>query len=244
MNLSKTILLTGACGGLGSVIAEKLATAGYQLALHVKEEDERSVELASHLGKASYRFFSADLEKEEEIIEMVKAIEAHFGSLYAVINNAGIAYSGMSWKQSAEDWDRVFNSNTKAPWLVSKHALPLLRKSNTGRIIYISSIVAHRPLAGTSAYAASKSALEGLTRAQAVELSKFNITVNCIAPGYFNAGMIDAVSDIQQSEIAKATPAARLGKAEELAAHISYLCSDEAAFINGQIHHINGGLYI
>ncbi|MBK9320850.1 MAG: uracil phosphoribosyltransferase [Bacteroidetes bacterium] len=101
-----------------------------------------------------------------------------------------------------------------------------------GRILYISSVVAHRPLAGTSAYAASKAALEGLTRAQAVELSRFGITVNCIAPGYFDAGMISSVEDDIRKDLQKQTPAGRLGHASELAAAVVYLCATPLGIAN------------
>ena len=166
------------------------------------------------------------------------------GSVEVLVNNAGIPYSGLSWKQSLESWQEIFSVNTTAAWMLSKHCIPQMRTYEKGRIIYISSVVAHRPLAGTSAYAASKAALEGLTRAQAVELAHFNITVNCIAPGYFDAGMIHSVDEPQQEKIINATPASRLGRADELAAATLYLCSEEASFTTGQIIHINGGLYI
>jgi NAD(P)-dependent dehydrogenase (short-subunit alcohol dehydrogenase family) len=127
---------------------------------------------------------------------------------------------------------------------MSQQAIPMMRELGSGRIIYLSSVVAHRPPVGTGAYAASKAALEGLTRAQAIELARFGITVNCIAPGYYNAGMIDAVEPEIRKEIENNTPLQRLGLSEELAASIAYLCSKEAAFTTGQVMHINGGLYI
>lgn len=119
-----------------------------------------------------------------------------------------------------------------------------MRLNNYGRIIYFSSVVAHRPPAGTTAYAASKAALEGLTRAQAIELSRFGITVNCVAPGYFDAGMISSVEENIRQDIIKNTPAQRLGMAEELAETITHLSNRKTSFTTGQIIHINGGLYI
>lgn len=243
-NKPKTILITGACGGLGRVIAKTLS-AEYSLILHVRKLDDRVEKLKSELNSAnSVIFCEADLSSEDHIREMFDVIQQESGSLYGIINNAGIPFSGMSWKQTAGEWDHVFNINTRAPWLVSRYGIPLLRQNDKGRIIFVSSVVAHRPLPGTSAYAASKAALEGLTRAQAVELSRFGITVNCVSPGYFNTGMIDSVSAEQQIELSALTPAGRLGHASELAAHIQYLCSENAAYITGQVHHINGGLYI
>jgi 3-oxoacyl-[acyl-carrier protein] reductase len=243
-NKQKTILITGACGGLGRAIAKKLS-AEYSLILHVRKLDERVDRLKSDLNAgSSVVFCEADLGSEEQIKQMFDVVPQQPGSLYGIINNAGIPFSGMSWKQKSDEWDHVFNINTRAPWLVSRFAIPYLRQNDSGRIVYVSSVVAHRPLPGTSTYAASKAALEGLTRAQAVELSRFGITVNCVSPGYFNTGMIDSVSAEQQNELSALTPAGRLGHAGELAAHIQYLCSESAAYITGQVHHINGGLYI
>ncbi len=239
-------LITGATGGLGNAIAHSLAEKGYRLALHYYKNAEKAESLLNSLpaNGGEHLLAEADLRSEAEIENMVKRIRDESGVLDVLINNAGIPFSGLSWKQSFEQWQEVFAINTTAAWMVSKHCIPMLRERSQGRILYISSVVAHRPLAGTSAYAASKAALEGLTRAQAIELSRFGITVNCIAPGYFDTGMISAVDEATRTELKKLTPAGRLGNAGELAAAVVYLCSKEAAFTTGQVIHVNGGLYI
>lgn len=244
--MSRIALISGSTGGLGSALAKKMSEAGYRLALHYFQHADEAEALLKALGgdKNRHQLFGADLRNEEEVISMVNSIRSKMGNVELLINNAGIPYSGLSWKQSLESWQEIFNVNTTGAWLLSKHCIPQMRIHEKGRILYISSIVAHRPLAGTSAYAASKAALEGLTKAQAIELAHFNITVNCIAPGYFDAGMIDSVDETLQEKIKSATPAMRLGHADELAAATLYLCSEEAAFTTGQIIHINGGLYI
>lgn len=244
--MSRIAIISGSTGGLGSAIAKEMAKAGYRLALHYFQHAEEAKKLLDEIGgeKNHHQLFQADLRNENEIVQMVASICKNMGSPEIVINNAGIPYSGLSWKQSLESWQEVFNVNTTAAWLLSKHCIPEIRKNKQGRILYISSVVAHRPLAGTSAYAASKAALEGLTRAQAVELAHFNITVNCIAPGYFDTGMIHSVDEPLREKIKSATPASRLGQADELAAAALYLCSEKASFTTGQIIHINGGLYI
>ena len=246
LNMSRIALISGSTGGLGSALARKMAKAGYRLALHYFQHVEEAHALLKELGgdENHHQLFQADLRKEEDVINMMNHIRSNMGSVEVLVNNAGIPYSGLSWKQSLESWQEIFSVNTTAAWMLSKHCIPQMRTYEKGRIIYISSVVAHRPLAGTSAYAASKAALEGLTRAQAVELAHFNITVNCIAPGYFDAGMIHSVDEPQQEKIKSATPASRLGHADELASATLYLCSEEASFTTGQIIHINGGLYI
>lgn len=244
--MKRLALITGASGGLGSAMAKKLSAAGYQLALHYFQNVKKAELLKNSLPALNgpHQLFEADLRKEEDISTMTHQIRKEMGPVEVLINNAGIPFSGLSWKQSSDQWQEIFAVNTTAAWLVSKHCIPMMRELNSGRILYISSVVAHRPLAGTSAYAASKAALEGLTRAQAVELSRFGITVNCLAPGYFEAGMISSVDETTQQQLRQQTPAGRLGHADELAGAVAYLCSQEAAFTTGQIIHINGGLYI
>lgn len=244
--MSGTVLITGSTGGLGSAIAKRLAADGYHLALHFHQHSEKAEELRASLpvnGKP-HVILQADLRKEEDINHLYTSLKEQGIKIGILINNAGVPSSGLSWKQSPEEWNEVFQVNTTAPWLMSQQAIPMMRELGSGRIIYLSSVVAHRPPVGTGAYAASKAALEGLTRAQAIELARFGITVNCIAPGYYNAGMIDAVEPDIRKEIENNTPLQRLGLSEELAASIAYLCSKEAAFTTGQVMHINGGLYI
>lgn len=231
---------------MGKAMAARLAASGYRLALHYYKNREEAEALRNSLlpAGAPHVLVQADLREENEISAMAEQTRQEFGRLDVLVNNAGIPFSGLSWKQSLSQWQDVFAVNTTAPWLVSKHCIPLLRESGNGRILYISSVVAHRPLAGTSAYAAAKAALEGLTRAQAVELSRFGITVNCIAPGYFDAGMISSVDESLREDLKKHTPASRLGHADELAEAVHYLSSENASFTTGQILHVNGGLYI
>ena len=239
-------LITGSTGGLGTAISRRLADEGFRLILHYHQHKEKAEELRASLpvNGSEHILSAADLRSEEQIAAMAHQIQKESGRLDVLINNAGIPFSGLSWKQSTADWDEIFSVNTKAPWLVSKYCIPMMREQQYGRIIYFSSVVAHRPPAGTTAYAASKAALEGLTRAQAIELSRFGITVNCIAPGYFDAGMISSVDETIRQDIIQNTPARRLGMAVELAETIHYLSSSKASFTTGQIIHINGGLYI
>jgi NAD(P)-dependent dehydrogenase (short-subunit alcohol dehydrogenase family) len=245
-NMTKTCLITGVSGGLGSVIARKFAAGGYRLGLHYNANQFEAENLFHELGGVTngHQLVKADLRIEREVSSMCESLRIGIGPVGILVNNAGKPFSGMSWKQDLSDWQDVISVNTTGAWLVSKYLIPQMRSIGQGRIIYISSVVAHRPLPGTSAYATAKAALEGLTRAQATELARFNITVNCIAPGYFDAGMIDAVDEPVRSEIIQATPANRLGNPSELAAAVLYLSGEEAAFITGQILHINGGLYI
>ncbi len=240
----QVVLLTGSTGGLGSEIAKQLSTSGYKIALHYHQHATVANDLLHTLNKSSHAIFSADLIDAPATEKMVNDVAKHFGRIDIVINNAGVSYSGMSWKQPVEDWNNVFAMNVGAAFLVSKYAVPHLRKQKSGRIINISSVVANRPLIGTSAYSASKAAVEGFTRAQSIELAHFGITVNCIAPGYFEAGMIREIDEVTRQQLLKEIPLRRLGKPAELSDCLLYLCSDKASYITGQIIHVNGGLYL
>ena len=241
----RVVLLTGASGGLGREVAVSLAAKGFRLALHYFHREDIAVDLKNKLneGENKHHIYSADLCDEAAIELLIKKIISDFGRLDIIINNAGVSFSGMSWKQTLDEWNQVMAVNVTAPFLVNKYSIPHLRKSTNGRIINISSIVAKKALPGTSAYAASKAALEGLARAQAIELSKFGITVNCISPGYFDTGMINTVDHKNQELLLAQIPAERFGKPSELAECILYLCSVEAGYITGQVLQINGGLY-
>lgn len=242
----RNCLITGASGGLGAAMVKAMAAEGYRIGLHYHAAHDRALALWEEIGGATHGhvLVEADLRKETEIRNMCGRLSQEMGPVEVLVNNAGLPFSGMSWKQELDDWQQVFEVNTTGAWLVSKHMIPTMRQAGKGRIIYISSVVAHRPLPGTSAYAAAKAALEGLTRAQAVELARFGITVNCIAPGYYDAGMIRTVDEGIREDLRKATPAGRLGNPTELAAAVLYLSSENASYITGQVLHVNGGLYI
>ena len=245
MNDKKVVLLTGSTGGLGTRISEGLASKDYRIALHYHTNEQQAVSLQKSLVNFSeHHIFKADLSDESQIENLVNDVIKKFGRIDVVINNAGVSFSGISWKQSHDDWKNVMAINVTAAFLLNKYAIPHLRNQTYARIINISSIVANRPLAGTSAYAASKAALEGFTRAQAIELSKFGITSNCIAPGYFNTGMIDSVDDETKTMLIKEIPAGRLGDAKDLLECILYLCSENSSYITGQVLQLNGGLYL
>lgn len=242
----KVALITGITGGLGRIVAIEMAKNGYSIAGQYLHQNENIAELTNQIKSLGVEIntYQVQLKNEEEIKIFTESVYTDFGQIDALIHLAGVSHSSISWKQEKEAWEEVISVNLTAPMLVSKAVIPLMKKSGSGTIIYTSSIVAHRPLAGTGAYAASKAGIEGLTRVQAIELGKSGITVNCIAPGYFNAGMINTVDKNQQQQLIENIPVGRLGNPEELAECILYLCSKGGKYVTGQILHNNGGLYI
>ena len=241
--MSKTILLTGASGGVGLELIKPLSDAGYDLALHYHE---KLAPLANKLDEVKpttkIACFKADLTDEAEVTAMFNGIKDFCGGIGILINNAGISISGMSWKMELSDWMTTLNTNLTSAFLCTKNALPFMRANSWGRIINVSSVVAQTGFIGTSAYAASKAGLYGFTKSVAREVANKNITVNTMSYGYMNAGMIDVLTEELQEEILAQIPQKQFGPIESIAKTITFLASEEASYITGQNIPINGGL--
>lgn len=232
----KVILLTGASGALGTRIAAALKAEGHSLVL---QYHENSVATEGENVLA----IQCDLCDAAAMREMVEQGIDRFGRIDVLINNAGISRSSVSWKTSAEDWHQTININLNAPFFLSQAVIPFMRANQSGRIINITSVVAQTGFAGTSAYAASKAGLIGLTKTMSKELARFKITVNAVALGYFNTGMISDVPQEAQEKLLEQVPVNQLGDPKVLIKTIGFLMSDEADFITGQTINLNGGLY-
>ena len=241
--MTKTLLLTGASGGVGRELIKPLADAGYNLALHYHEKiDELEAEIDRVKPKVKVACFKADLTRESDVVEMIDSINSHFGGVDVLVNNAGISLNAMSWKMDLVDWQKSLDTNLTTAFLCTKHVIPNMRKNEWGRIIHVSSVVAQIGVAGASAYAASKSALFGFTKSVAKEVANKNITVNTMSYGYLDAGMINSLSEEFQEELKNQIPQHRLGPVENVAQTILFLASPEANYITGQTININGGL--
>ncbi len=233
----KTILIIGSSGGLGSSILSSFDENKYNLALHYYSNPHA-------IQSKNYKSYQADITNEQEVEQLIKKVVNDFGSIDIVLNNAGITISEMSWKTQLSNWEKTIAINLTGPFLVTKHVLPIMRKNNWGRIIYMSSIVAQTGFIGASAYAASKAGLLGMVKTISKEVANKNITINAIALGYFNAGMIDDVPQEMQEKLKEAIPVAALGKPEELAELIKYIISEKSSYLTGQTINLNGGLYV
>ncbi len=232
----KVVLITGATGGLGRAMVAHFQTGNYALALHAHEQQTYVVE-------AEHEWFQADLRDPEAIASMVKEVLNCFGRIDILINNAGISRNGMSWKLPENDWNDVIAVNLTAPFLLMQNVLPEMRERKSGRIISISSVVAQTGVPGTAAYAASKAGLLGLTKTVAKETATSGITVNALALGYFDQGMISEVSPELQEQIRLQIPKQRLGSVDTILATLDWLISPACDYVTGQTISLNGGLY-
>lgn len=235
--MEKVILITGASGGMGGAIASFFSNENVKLALHYNSsaitinENER----IAH--------FKADLTSESDVKSMIVDVLERFGRIDVLINNAGISESSISWKAELEDWNKTMAINLTAPFLMSKEVLPGMRSNKFGRIINISSVVAQTGFVGTSAYAASKAGLIGLTKTMSKEVISSGVTVNAVALGYFNVGMISDVPSDLKEQVIESIPAKRLGDPETLCKTIQWLMDDASAYVTGQTINLNGGMF-
>jgi NAD(P)-dependent dehydrogenase (short-subunit alcohol dehydrogenase family) len=234
--MKKTLLIIGSSGGLGTALVNHFKNSDYNLALHYFQNEP-------DLNLDHVKTYQADITIESEVEELIQKVKADFGRIDMVVHNAGVSRNGMSWKLKQADWDETIAVNLTGPFLVSKHVIPLMREQAFGRIVFMSSVVAQTGFVGTSAYAASKAGLLGLTKTLSKELAKKNITVNSIALGYFNAGMINDVPDDMQEVLKSNIPTGELGDPKQLAHVLESLFADEAGYLTGQTLNLNGGLF-
>ena len=235
--MAKTVLITGASGGIGLRIAKSLISSGFNMVLQGNRNMEVLMAL-QELHPDRVRVVSADISSMDGIALVVQAA----ADCDAVLHCAGIPSADISWKVSTEEFRKVNAVNYEAPFFLSQGIIPSMRKKNWGRIVFFSSIVAQTGIPGTTAYSASKSALFGLTRTLASELGANNITVNCIAPGYMDEGMIREIPEAMRAEIIAKTPVAKLSDTDGIVKMVELLLSSEANSITGQVLSVNGGL--
>ena len=234
------ILITGAGGGIARAIIPVLYELGHSLLLTTRS---RIQELKTYLEEQGIKAAvkSADLTIDEDVEELFNWVNDQ-GGLDVLVNNAGIAHAAASWKLSAQEMEQLFQVNFFSAVRCSSKALALMRVQESGRIINISSVVAHKPSFGTSGYAATKSALEGYARGIAVDVANKGITANTIAYGYMEAGMLYDVPESMLDEIKKNIPVGRFGDATQIGHTINYLIN--SPFTSGQTIHLNGGQWM
>jgi 3-oxoacyl-[acyl-carrier protein] reductase len=243
----KIALVTGASRGIGACIAETLAGAGADVAInHLNEEDEAQAvcQKICHLGRKTFPV-SADVRCENQVREMFAEIDATFGRLDILVNNAGICYFEDIFNTTLDSWHAVLETHLTGTFLCSQQAMQRMRSQRYGRIIQISSVVAHNgALRGFVHYGAAKSGLLGFTRTLARTAAEFDITVNAIAPGFIGTEMFYQTHGVDGAkEMVKAAPLG-IGTTKDVAAGVLFLASEEAHYITGAVLDVNGGLYL
>ena len=237
----KTALVTGATGGIGGEIARALHAQGAQVVLSGTREEALKA-LAGELGERT-SVVAANLSDPASVDGLIgRAEEAAGAPIDILVANAGITRDGLLLRMKDEDWETVLKVNLESYFRLSRAALKGMMKRRWGRIIGITSVVGVTGNPGQTNYAASKAGMIGFSTALAQEVATRNITVNCVAPGFIESPMTDALNDQQKEAIMGTIPAARLGKGSEIAAACVYLAADEAAYVTGHTLHVNGGM--
>ncbi len=236
----KCALVTGASGGIGGAIARALHGQGATVALSGTRVEPLEA-LASELGARAH-VAPCNLSDLEAVDALPKTASEAMGGLDILVNNAGVTRDNVFMRMSAEEWDQVLHVNLTAGFRLSKAVLRGMMKARWGRIIGITSVVGVMGNPGQANYAASKAGMIGMAKSLAQEIASRNVTVNCVAPGFIETAMTDKLTDDQKAKIFGAIPAGRMGTAEECAAAVVYLASEEAAYVTGQTLHVNGGM--
>ena len=239
---NKNIIITGASGGIGNSIVEKLHENGANI-LATGTRIEKLEELKVKFN--DIKILKFDISQHEKIEEFINnATEELGGSLDCIINNAGITKDNLTIRMSLEEWTKVININLTSTFLMSKYSIKKMLKNKSGKIINITSVVGHTGNAGQANYTASKAGIVAMSKSLAIEYAKKNINVNCISPGFISTNMTDQIDEKFKETIIAKIPANRLGNPQDIANAVIFLSSDQSDYINGETLHVNGGMYL
>jgi 3-oxoacyl-[acyl-carrier protein] reductase len=240
----KVALVTGASRGIGRAIALALASRGAHVVAAARGRNTDATVEAVRAAGGSATAVSADVTDAASVEAMMAAALSHNGKLDILVNNAGIARDQLMLRMKRADWDDVLATNLTAAFTVVQAALRPMIRQRAGRIISIGSVVGQMGNAGQANYAASKAGLIGFSKSIAREVASRQITVNVVAPGLIATDMTQALTDKAQGDWSTQIPLGRIGTAEDVAAAVCFLASDEASYITGQVLAVNGGMYI
>jgi acetoacetyl-CoA reductase len=247
MAKQRVAVVTGGMGGLGETISTKMADAGYRVVVTYSPSNTKFKSWLEDLKKRGYSFsaFPVDVADYDNCARQCAAIHAECGAIDILVNNAGITRDMTFKKMTKADWDAVMRTNLDSCFNMTKQVMDGMVERNWGRVINVSSVNGQKGAFGQTNYSAAKAGIHGFTKALALEVAKKGVTVNTISPGYIGTKMVTAIpKEILDSKILPQIPVSRLGKPDEVAGLIIYLCSEEAAFVTGANISINGGQHM
>jgi 3-oxoacyl-[acyl-carrier protein] reductase len=242
---NRTAFITGASRGIGRACALALARTGTRVVVAARQLDKLE-EVASEIRATGAEAFvvAIDLGSPDSIKEAFTKAAKEFGRIDILVNNAGITRDGLAMRMKRDDWDAVLQTNLSGAFFCIQQVLPGMVRERWGRIVNLSSVVGESGNAGQANYVASKAGLIGLTKSLAQELGSRNITVNAVAPGFIETDMTAGLNDETKAKILEGIPLKRMGTADEIAAAVRFLASDEAAYITGNVLDVNGGMFM
>jgi acetoacetyl-CoA reductase len=234
-------MVTGGTRGIGRAICERLKNDGFKVAAGYSGNDEAAAACAKELG---VMVIKGNVGNFEDCQRATAAVEAEFGPIEVLVNNAGITRDGFFHKMTPEQWSEVIRVNMDSVFNMTRQVITGMRERGWGRIINISSINGQKGQAGQTNYSAAKAGMIGFTKALALESANKGITVNCIAPGYIDTEMVSAVSPEVMAKIVGQIPVGRLGHGEEIADMVAFLAGEHAGYVTGATLSLNGGQYM
>lgn len=241
----KTALITGGAKGIGAAVCRALAKDGYNIALNFNTSENEAMRLKNELSAiTSVDIFKVDVSDSEQVKKMFSEIENIFGGVDVLVNNAGIAQQALFTDITDEMWEKMIGTNLTGAFNCCRSALPYMIREKCGSIINIASMWGEVGASMEVHYSAAKAGLIGLTKALAKEVGLSGITVNAVSPGVVLTDMMAQFSDEDKKVLADETPMGVLGTPEDIAAAVSFLASEKARFITGQVVSVNGGFVI
>ena len=240
-------LITGGMGGLGETISIKMADAQYHVAVTYSPSNKTSAQWLGNMKEKGYDFqaYPCDVAEYDSCKDCVERVARDLGPVDILVNNAGITRDMTFRKMTKADWDMVMHTNLDSAFNMAKQVHDGMMDRGWGRIINVSSVNGSKGAFGQTNYAAAKAGMHGFTKSLALESARKGVTVNTISPGYIGTKMVTAIPEnVLQGKILPQIPVSRLGKPEEIAGLIIYLCSEEAAFVTGANIAINGGQHM
>lgn len=237
-------MITGASGAIGSAIARALSAKGIAVALHSNSNTAKAEALAQELAPALAAVFTADLASPEQCKKLVQNVLAKWGRIDILVNNAGRLNDATVSFMTDEQWASSIELNLNAPFRLMREVSMPMARQRWGRIVSLASDAGRMGSANRANYAAAKEGLVGLTRSAAREMAGLGIRVNAVSPGFIESPMTANIPPVKMKDILREIPTRRLGKPQDVAALVAFLCSDEADYITGQVISIDGGLFM
>ena len=247
MAKQRIAVVTGGMGGLGETISTKMADAGYRVVVTYSPSNTKYKSWLEDMKSRDYSFaaFPVDVVSYDDCARACSRIQGEVGPIDILVNNAGITRDMTFKKMTKSDWDAVMRTNLDSCFNMTKQVMDGMVDRGWGRVINVSSVNGQKGAFGQTNYSAAKAGIHGFTKALALEVARKGVTINTISPGYIGTKMVTAIpKEILDSKILPQIPIGRLGKPDEVAGLIIYLCSEEAAFVTGANISINGGQHM
>ncbi len=238
---TKVALVTGASRGIGAACAIELGKAGYKVAVHYRGSEDKALQVVEKIPGA--KAFKADLSNAEECQNLIKQVTQDLGPVSVLVNNAGMSIDQVLTFAKPDDFDALIATNLKPVFLLSKFVTKGMIRQKFGRIINIASVVGYTGNGGQSMYAATKGGITAFTKSIAVDLAGFGILANCVAPGFIQTDMTNALPEAAKEAAMAKIPLKRFGQVEDIANAVAFLASDKANYITGSTIHVNGGMF-